>query len=351
MRKSTHRGAREKRSAAPAAKAFLPPSVGSYVWACREGFEEPLVEELMRAGARARVVLPGLVESEPSIGAPTFARVGFEVRRLVREGPQAAAEAAATWPGPVWLQAWVPDSQLGNLEARRARQFGAEVLRARQAAGLPLYPTAREAERQRAELAQALVLPGQVIALGSIDGADGRVWAPGGRGRMRRDRDSPSRAAMKLEEALEWLGEAPRRGEVCVDLGAAPGGWTERLLKLGARVTAVDPALLRPELFSARGLLHARCSAFEFEPAEPAQWLFCDMAWRPLEVAQLLARWARRGWASQLVANLKLPMRGKVSVVERTRATLLDGGWKRLQFRHLYHDREEVTLLADRWAG
>lgn len=348
MRKSTHRGAPVKQVVARGAKGLRPPSAGAWVWACREGFEDTLIEELERGGGRARAVMPGLVESGPARQTPAFARVGFQVSRVLREEPGAAAQAAAAWAGPVWIQAWVPDSELGNAEARRARRFGGEVLRERVAAGLPLYPTAKEAERQRAELAQLLVLPGGLIALGSIDGAERSVRAPGGRSRMHRDHDSPSRAAMKLEEALEWLGEAPQRGDACVDLGAAPGGWTERLLKLGARVTAVDPARLRPDLMEARALVHARCSAFEFEPAEPVEWLFCDMAWRPLEVAQLLARWARRGWAGQLVANLKLPMKDKVALLERARDTLTEGGWKGLRLRHLYHDREEVTVLADR---
>ena len=49
---------------------------------------------------------------------------------------------------------------------------------------------------------------------------------PGGRARMRVEGESPSRAAKKLEEAFDWFGVAPSRGDRCVDLGAAPGGWT-----------------------------------------------------------------------------------------------------------------------------
>src|SRR4029079_11996605 len=63
--------------------------------------------------------------------------------------------------------------------------------------------------------------------------------------RMKRDSETISRSALKLDEALEWVGDAPGRGEHCVGLGAAPGGWSQRLLARGARVIAVDPARLK----------------------------------------------------------------------------------------------------------
>jgi 23S rRNA (cytidine2498-2'-O)-methyltransferase len=75
-------------------------------------------------------------------------------------------------------------------------------------------------------------------------------------------------------------------------------------------------------------------------------WLLCDMAWRPLEVAALLARWARAQWALHLVCNLKLPMRDKVQTLAQARKLLEEGGWKALRLRQLYHDRDEVTVVA-----
>jgi 23S rRNA (cytidine2498-2'-O)-methyltransferase len=71
------------------------------------------------------------------------------------------------------------------------------------------------------------------------------------------------------------------------------------------------------------------------------------MAWRPLEVAQLLGKWARRGNAGQLVANIKLPMKDKLPTLVRVRDALERGGWKRVRMRQLYHDRDEVTVTAN----
>ena len=96
-------------------------------------------------------------------------------------------------------------------------------------------------------------------------------------------------------------------------------------------------------------LSHVQDSAFRYEPDEPADWLFCDMAWRPLEVAQLLGKWARNEWAIRVVANLKLPMKDKWPTLDRVRDTLVEGGWRNVKMRQLYHDRDEVTVTASRY--
>ena len=84
----------------------------------------------------------------------------------------------------------------------------------------------------------------------------------------------------------------------------------------------------------------------EFAPDEPVDWLFCDMAWRPLEVAQMLGRWARRRYARHLVANFKLPMKRKAEMVVQLREILAAGGYVDIRTRQLYHDRQEITLSA-----
>ena len=57
-------------------------------------------------------------------------------------------------------------------------------------------------------------------------------------------------------------------GELCVDLGAAPGGWTVVLAERGARVIAVDPGRLAPEVARRRGVTWVGRSAFDFSPEE-----------------------------------------------------------------------------------
>ena len=332
----------------------LPARSGRWLWTCRAGFEPHLYEELAWAETDPRVLGEALVESEGQQGlAPAFARQGCRVLASFQQealdslaAAVAQRVAALPPPSPLVLQAFTPDTPQGNALAAQA-----EALREAVRALLPASRLLKDADRAReagALLVSLCVAPG-ITVVGAVPAVDALSLAPGGRRRMKRAGESPSRASMKLEEALDGLPFEPGRGDVCADLGAAPGGWTQRLVARGAKVIAVDPAKLMPELASSPRVRHVQESAFAFAPEEPVDWLFCDMAWRPLEVAQLLAKWGRRGWASHLVANIKLPMKDKNPLLLRVRQTLTeDGGWQGLTVRQLYHDRDEVTVTAHR---
>ncbi|MBX5484006.1 MAG: 23S rRNA (cytidine(2498)-2'-O)-methyltransferase RlmM [Myxococcaceae bacterium] len=326
------------------------PARDCFLWTCRAGFEGHLYEELAWAKAHPTLVGPALVASDAHPGLrPAFGRMGFGV---LWSGTAFVAEAFARslgqvgLPGPVFVQGWSVDDPVSLRRSQEAEAMAEAVARA-----LPAAMRADSAEcarEQNGTLAQ-VVAAGDALWIAGVVGAREAVsLSPGGRQRMRRGPASPSRASMKLEEALRGLWLSPGRGDVCVDLGAAPGGWTGVLVARGASVIAVDPARLRPELLRHPKVRHIRESAFAFEPEAPVDWLFCDMAWRPLEVAQLLAKWARRRWAVHLVANIKLPMKDKNPIILRVRRTLEDGGWQQLSVRQLYHDRDEVTVTARR---
>lgn len=322
----------------PVPRLTLEPTVGRWLWTCREGFEPHLFEELAWAKVKPRLLGPALVESESVRGEPpVFARMGFRVERLAVSLDEVAFPA-----GPVLVQAWVPDSTLANGWSADAAGWETALRSTRQDA--PETPW--KAWESNALLGQVCLVAPRLAAVGHVPARQALSLAAGGRTRMKRTSEAPSRAAMKLDEAIEWYGVSPGRGEVCVDLGSAPGGWTRRLLERGARVWSVDPANLAPDVAKHAKVRHFKESAFGFEPQSPVDWLFCDMAWRPLEVAQLIAKWGRRNWAVQVIANIKLPMKDKLPMLVRVRATLEEAGWAHLRIRQLYHDRDEVTLSA-----
>jgi 23S rRNA (cytidine2498-2'-O)-methyltransferase len=323
-----------------------------WIWTTRPGFAGDLAEELVGRRPEARGV--ALVASE---GAPerwpTFARTGFELAAEV--APDAAAGAVVELldrhPRKPWLlAAWVPDSDAQNRLAAAAARAGeaaiADVARRRPDLELRRLAKAGDAVRYGGLLVQLCLVAPDRLLVGAVAANDVPTLAPGGRARAPRPGDAPSRAARKLEEAFEWIGRAPEAGEVCVDLGAAPGGWTAVLLARRARVIAVDPAKLAENLRGKKGVAHVQASAFEFTPTEPVDWLFCDMAWRPMEVAALLAKWGRKKLAQTLVANLKLPMKQRALFAAKVREVVAAGGWQDVRTRQLYHDREEITLAA-----
>jgi 23S rRNA (cytidine2498-2'-O)-methyltransferase len=308
------------------------------------GFETHLFEELARADSVPEVLGEGLLASPHRPRRdPAFARTGFLVRARAQGGLEevvAALSPRLSKAGPLTVRAWSSDSAEGQALSGTARALEAAL----QAAEGVQHRD--DGTQPFAEVALVGGPAAWTAVFGTVKREEAVSWSAAGRQRMHRSGDTPSRAGLKLEEAWAWLGLWPSPGETCVDLGAAPGGWTARALERGARVVAVDRAALAPELEKNPRLRHLRESAFAYRPEETVDWLLCDMAWRPLEVSALLARWAREGWAVHLVANLKLPMRDKVETLETARGVLEAGGWKALRMRQLYHDRDEVTVVA-----
>jgi 23S rRNA (cytidine2498-2'-O)-methyltransferase len=170
--------------------------------------------------------------------------------------------------------------------------------------------------------------------------------------RLHLPRAAPSRSTLKLAEALAWfLGEEAaakrlRAGMTAVDLGASPGGWTWQLVRRGLMVTAVDNGPMDAALLETGQVKHRREDGFRFRPAEPVDWMVCDMIESPSRVCALAARWIGEGWCRETIFNLKLPMKKRWEEVQRAQATIaeaLQGTPHRLRLKHLYHDREEVT--------
>lgn len=329
----------------------LVPEPGSWLWTCRAGFEAQLYEELAWGKKNPFLLGPALIASEPYTGEnplpqhPTFARMGFPIAGVVRT-PAEANELIGE--SPCKVQVWVPDTDVANARAGEAAAWAETIEVIRKEDGLTDPETPWKAVELGTPLAQVCLIGPGVGVVGFIAAREAMSLSPGGRARMKRQGEAPSRASMKLDEAIDWYGVTPGKGDLCVDLGSAPGGWTRRLIERGARVYSVDPANLAPDVAKLPRVKHFKQSAFEFEPDQPADWLFCDMAWRPLEVAQLIAKWGRRGHAAQVIANLKLPMNDKLPTLMRAKQTLADAGWRQIKMRQLYHDRDEITFTARR---
>jgi len=155
-----------------------------------------------------------------------------------------------------------------------------------------------------------------------------------------------ARSGLKIQEALDWIGIGPDAGETCTDLGSGPGAWTTVVAERGAKVIAVDRAKSKIEPDPKWKIEVVHASPFEYAPEETSDWLMVHLAWRPMEVAQLVAKWGRRAWARQVVANFLLPMKQKLEAVREVIAVLEEAGWKGIKARQLHADGDEITLYA-----
>ena len=156
------------------------------------------------------------------------------------------------------------------------------------------------------------------------------------------DRTSPpSRAYLKLWEALTLVGRRPRPGERCVDLGSSPGGWSWALQQMGARVISVDKAPLAPEIAHLPGIEHRQESAFALDPRAvgPIEWLFSDIACYPARLLALVERWLAAGTCRNFVCTLKF--QGPTDHETARRFAAIPGS----QLRHLHHNKHELTWI------
>jgi 23S rRNA (cytidine2498-2'-O)-methyltransferase len=176
------------------------------------------------------------------------------------------------------------------------------------------------------------------------------AWRNGQR-RMADDPLAPSRSYLKIEEAYGILGCEPRPGETVCDLGAAPGGWSYSAAKRGALVTAVDNGPLKGGALGHPRIEHRCEDAFGFAPAPGVSfdWLFCDLVESPHHVlSSIVEPWLARRWCRRFVVNLKLGRVDPIALLEElgSAASPLTTHATEARIRHLYHDRDEVTLTG-----
>lgn len=169
--------------------------------------------------------------------------------------------------------------------------------------------------------------------------------------RMADDPLAPSRSYLKVEEAYLVQGEEPQPGQSVCDLGAAPGGWSYSAAKRGAHVVAIDNGPLKGGALGHPQIVHRREDAFRYVPptAQTFDWLFCDLVEEPHHVMHhIVERWLAARWCRRFVVNLKF---GRVDPIGLLRELRAPGGPLMLhapgtRIHHLFHDREEFTLVG-----
>jgi 23S rRNA (cytidine2498-2'-O)-methyltransferase len=151
----------------------------------------------------------------------------------------------------------------------------------------------------------------------------------------------PSRAYLKFWEACTIWGVWPAAGERCLDLGAAPGGWSWAIATLGASVTAVDRSPLDPSVAAMPGVVERLESAFGIDPAQeaPVDWLFSDVIAYPQRLLTLVQAWIASGRTKRIVCTLKF--QGATDHDSAEAFAAIPGG----RVIHLFHNKHELTFL------
>jgi hypothetical protein len=364
------------------------------------GFEAALSSEL--ASASPRVLVPGVVatDDDATVLDPVFARQalpaavevsGVSVRALA-EAAYAAVEALIDgWPGAFTIHAFppptppaddepatLPGARLAHTRKRAARIAGTPASRVAPTNDglgsrvtlveqelLALLAERRKRARRRhaAEIAsgqfgpelllvQLLLVARERLLVSAAaprplprGGFDLAPW-PAGAPPIAEDRAPPSRAYQKLEEAFQWMGAAPRAGETCVDLGAAPGSWTLMAARRGAKVLAVDRAPLAPAVARAPGVTTVAGNAFTYEPPRPVEWLLSDVVCEPARAIALVDDWLSARRCRNLVVTLKFKGRAQYGALDALPPIFDRARPVFARVKQLAHNKNEVTVMT-----
>lgn len=288
------------------------------------GFEPELAEELRRAGRR-------------------IARWHGQLA-LSPDAPVGAAWSLDTWTAPQLIEIGSIKTAAAALRAIQRNWSLYGVLHHRRAAliqdALPpvkAKPLAFPEPAPTGHLgAWTLLEPGLMLASATKTSpfVNGQVA-------LIEDKEGPpSRAYLKLWEGFTRLGVYPGPGEVCMDLGACPGGWTWVLASLGARVIAVDKAPLDAGVLAMPGVTVRQESAFGLEPAkeEPVDWLLSDIICYPARLLGLVNRWRAAGKARNYLCTIKFQGATDHDVVAEFAA--IPGA----RIFHASHNKHELTF-------
>jgi 23S rRNA (cytidine2498-2'-O)-methyltransferase len=291
-----------------------------------EGFERELDDELARAGVVVRLQHGRLRVSE---GQPVH-----------------AAWAANTW----WDAERIAVASIGDAAKRlRVRQRNWVVYapehrgRAQLIADKLPHVSARPLEL--GEVAPDAPLGSWTLLERDLVLAATRCASPFPNGvpRFVEDREGPpSRAYLKLWETFARLRRQPGAGERCLDLGAAPGGWTWLLARTGAEVLAVDRAPLATEVGRLPNVTWQRGSAFALDPSDvgPVDWWCSDIIAYPDRLLDLVRRWLDSGRVRNLVCTVKF--QGTTDHDAAARFAAIPGA----QLFHLSQNKHELTCVV-----
>jgi 23S rRNA (cytidine2498-2'-O)-methyltransferase len=178
---------------------------------------------------------------------------------------------------------------------------------------------------------------------------------PGGNPELSLPADAPSRAYLKLQEALIWSGAPIRRGDHAVEIGSAPGGASLALLRRGVSVVGIDPAEMDPRVLnfteSAARFEHIRLPVAqvprEHLPAK-VEWLLLDMNVEPRISLFAVDRLGTRMMDSLLgmLLTIKLNQWSMAAEIPSWFEHLKAIGMVKIRATQLAHNRQEIFVYG-----
>ncbi|OFZ55465.1 MAG: hypothetical protein A2428_09770 [Bdellovibrionales bacterium RIFOXYC1_FULL_54_43] len=174
---------------------------------------------------------------------------------------------------------------------------------------------------------------------------------PGGIPEIELPPEAPSRAFLKLEEAVLRSGAPLLPGDTAVEIGSAPGGASYALLQKGLNVVGIDPGEMDARVMAAAHFKHIqKVVAAVHRPDLPAsvEWLLVDMNVTPNIALFAIDRLASRTKDTLLgvLLTIKLNQWKMADQIPSMLEHVKVMGMVRARAVQLFHNRQEILIYG-----
>lgn len=151
----------------------------------------------------------------------------------------------------------------------------------------------------------------------------------------------PSRAYLKLYEALTRAQCLPKKDDICLEIGASPGSWTYVLQSLGAKVISVDKAPLDPRISSLSDVTFLKKDAFSLNPKDFSEvtWLLSDVICYPEKLLSWIKKYLEINPDVKCICTLKFQGQSHYEIAKEFEKI------PQSEVLHLFHNKHELTWI------
>jgi 23S rRNA (cytidine2498-2'-O)-methyltransferase len=198
---------------------------------------------------------------------------------------------------------------------------------------------------------QVFILPDRSMAFSYLNSEEMGLYhsliSPfiGGFNNVEDDKKAPSRAYRKIIEAQLIMGKKISEGELLVDLGACPGGWTYIARKNGARVIALDRSPLEESLMLDDQVSFLKADAFKYQASEKVDWVVSDIISAPERILELMEYWVTGKNCTHFIFTIKFQGDKDYGILEKFKSVAGECDYKVI-LKQLNANKNEVTIMG-----
>ena len=173
---------------------------------------------------------------------------------------------------------------------------------------------------------------------------------PGGAPAIDTSIETYSRAYFKLSEALMWSGITIQPGDICAEIGSAPGGACQLLLEKGASVIGIDPAEMETGILEHENFVHIRKRGTDVRRKEfrNTKWLLSDLNADPNFSIETVAEIVNHPLVDVkgIILTLKFSEWKNTTSIPDLMKAVKALGFQVVKARQLAFNRREICLVA-----